>query len=368
MFKGTPVFDVHGHVSAPTAARNWIMGGFSSGFVGPSPFRRAGGGGGGGGEEGGGRGGANPLSDEAFAEANKRHIDYMDERNIDVQVLGPRPFTMMGYMPRHLLVRWCEFTNDTIKKQVDNYPTRHIGATMLPQIAEAPDLSNCIPEFEKCVKEFGFGGTYLSPDPDGRHNSPGMNTSYWDPVYAKCQEWNVPVFIHGTNCLDPRIAHIPGNYQVGFVVETFLASRILAYGDQFERFPGLRICIAHGGGALDRFITSSFHRIPRGKDTSNNLFFDTCLYDVDYLTLSIKQWGVAQTCFGTEAPGSGGAVRQQSDNPNQAGVGTTSDNLVPVIDSLDFLSEEDKLTILNKNPLKVFPSFANVKAPAGATV
>jgi predicted TIM-barrel fold metal-dependent hydrolase len=333
------------------------MGGFSSGYVGQSPLRRGGNGGGGGGEGGGGMAG---LDDEAFAAANKRHAEYMDARNIDVQIIGPRPFMMMGWMGRHLLPRWCEFTNDTIKKQVDNYPNRMLGATMLPQIAEAADLSNCVPEFEKCVKEYGFVGTYLSPDPDGRHNSPGMNTSYWDPVYAKCQEWNVPVFIHGTNCLDPRIGHIPGNYQVGFVVETFLASRILAYGDQFKRFPGLRICIAHGGGALDRFIDSSFHRIPRGADTKNNLFFDTCTYDVDYLALNIKQWGVDNVCFGTEAPGSGGAVRQDSDHPSKVNVGKTSDDLLPVIDSLPSLSEEDKIKIVNKNPLKVFPAFAKV--------
>lgn len=354
MFKGTKVLDVHGHVSAPPTARNWIMGGFSSGHVGESPYRRPAGAGGGG--EGGGGG----ITPESMLEANKRHIDYMDARNIDVQVIGPRPFMMMGWMQRHLLPRWCEFTNDTIHEQVKNFPGRFLGATMLPQIAEAADLSNCVPEFEKGVKEYGFVGTYLSPDPDGRHNSPGMNTKYWDPVYAKCQEWNVPVFIHGTNCLDGRIGHIPGNYQVGFVVETFLASRILAYGDQFERFPGLRICIAHGGGALDRFITSSNHRIPRGKDMTN-LYFDTCLYDVDYLALAIKQWGVDHICFGTEAPGSGGAVRQASDHAIQAGVGTTSDNLLPVLDAMPTLSDADIVQIVNKNPMKVFPGFAQAK-------
>jgi predicted TIM-barrel fold metal-dependent hydrolase len=362
LFKGTKVLDVHGHVSAPAAARNWIFGGFTSGYVGPSPFRSAGGGGGGGGEGGPGGGrGPNPLSDEAFMAENKRHADYMTERNIDVQVIGPRPFTMMGWMPRHLLGRWSEFTNDTIKKQVDNFPDRFLGASMLPQIAEAESLQNCVPEMEKTIKEYGFVATYLSPDPDGRHNSPGMNASYWDPIYAKCQEYNVPVFIHGTNCLDTRIAHIPANYQIGFVVETFLASRILAYGDQFERYPGLRICIAHGGGALDRFITSSNHRIPRGKDLSNNLYFDTCVYDPDYLALTIKQWGVKNICFGTEAPGSGGAVRQESDHPSKVGVGTTSDNLLPVIDSLPTLSEQDKMTIIHDNPLKVFPGFEKLK-------
>ncbi|MEX2431616.1 MAG: amidohydrolase family protein, partial [Dehalococcoidia bacterium] len=122
-------------------------------------------------------------------------------------------------------------------------------------------------------------------------------------------------------------------------------------------FPGLRICIAHAGGALDRFIMSSNHK---GNYKGDNLFFDTCTYDIDYLALAIKQWGVANIAFGTEAPGSGGAVRQESDHPSKVGVGTTSDNLLPVIDYLPDLSEEDKLTIVNKNPAKVFPGFAKV--------
>jgi len=337
------------------------MGGFSSGHVGPSPLRTGGSAGGG---APGQRRGPNPLSDEAIREANQAHVTYMDDRNIDVQAIGPRPFTMMGWMQRNLLTRWCEFTNDTIAKQVQNFPNRFTGAAMLPQIAEAPDLGNCVSEFEYCIKEYGFTGTYLSPDPDGRHNSPGMNTAYWDPIYQVCQDNDMPVFIHGSNCLDPRIGHIPGNYQVGFVVETFLASRILAYGDQFERFPGLRICLAHGGGALDRFIDSSFHRIPRNANVKNNLFFDTCLYDIDYLALSIRQWGVANTAFGTEAPGSGGAVRQESDHKSKVNVGKTSDDLVPVIDSFTFLSDEEKLTILNKNPAKVWPGLAKAQAMA----
>ncbi len=344
MFKGTKVLDVHGHVSAPNSVRTWIVGGFSSGHVGPSPLRATG-------------SASGDLSDEAFLRTNTMHTEYMDERNIDVQIIGPRPFTMMGWMPRHLLYPWCEFTNDTIRKQVQNFPNRYLGASMLPQIAEAPDLSNCIPEFEMNVKEYGFAGTYLSPDPDGRHNSPGMHEPYWYPVYEKCQEWNVPVFIHGTNCLDPRIGHIPSNYQVGFVVETFLATRILAFSNLFEKFPGLRICIAHAGGALDRFISSSRHR---GNWEGDNLFFDTCTYDIDYLELAIKQWGVANIAFGTEAPGSGRNVRQESDHPSGTAVGLTSDNLLPVIDYLPSLSEEDKVTIIHDNPLKVFPGFANV--------
>ena len=350
MFNGTKVLDVHGHVSGPPGTVSWIDMGFASGHQGASPFRS----------------GANRpgnLSDELMYERNKYHVDFMDDRNIDVQVLGPRPFRMMGWMPRHLLKRWCEFTNDTIHHQTQNFPDRFLSTTMLPQIAEAPDLSNCVDEFEYNIQERGFAGTYLSPDPDGRHNSPGMNdTKYWGPVYEVCERNNVPVFIHGTNCLDTRIAHIPGNYQVGFVVETFLASRILCYDSKnlFGRFPGLRICIAHGGGALDRFVDSARHR---GDWEGGNLFFDTCLYDIDYLALSIRQWGPAATAFGTEAPGSGGAVRKDGDHKSNVNIGRTSDDLLPIfqhyIDS-GTLTAEEVVDIIHNNPLKVFPQFANV--------
>ena len=80
MFKDTKVYDVHGHVSAPNAVRTWIVGGFSSGYTGPSPLRATG-------------SASGELSDEAFAKTFQMHTEYMDERNIDVQVLGDRKST-----------------------------------------------------------------------------------------------------------------------------------------------------------------------------------------------------------------------------------------------------------------------------------
>ena len=64
----------------------------------------------------------------------------MDDRNIDIQVIGPRPFIVLGWMEPHLLPSWTTFFNDCIKKQCDFFPDRFIGAATLPQISEAPDL------------------------------------------------------------------------------------------------------------------------------------------------------------------------------------------------------------------------------------
>jgi hypothetical protein len=56
--------------------------------------------------------------------------------------------------------------------------------------------------------------------------------------------------------------------------------------------------------------------------------------------------------FGTEAPGSGGAPRPDTGRPH--------DDLVPVIADFGFLSEDDKITIFNKNPARLFPRLAEL--------
>lgn len=346
MYNGTKVFDVHGHVSSPAGVRSWGLNLMASNTASRSPLAP-------GARRGGGRGGMD-LSDEAFQKAAQEHVDYMNERNIEVQLIGPRPFTTLGWMQPHLIQSWVGFTNDCIHTQCQLFPDRFIGAVMLPAVSEAPDLSNCVPELERCIKEFGFKAVYVSPDPSGQRLTPGMNTAYWYPVYEKCQQYGVPIIVHGTNCLDPRIGIIPQNYQVGFMYEQFVAMQLLSHSDVFERFPALKVNVCHGGGALNRFIATDGHLAQ--KDLSKNLFYDTCVYDIPVLEATIKQKGVKQILFGTEAPGSGGAVRPET--------GKTCDDLIPVIANFGFLSEADKLDIFNRNPAGFMPAFNQVPAAA----
>jgi hypothetical protein len=61
---------------------------------------------------------------------------------------------------------------------------------------------------------------------------------------------------------------------------------------------------------------------------------------------------VAQSLFGTEAPGSGGALPPDTGRPH--------DDLVLVTSSFAFLTEDDKATIFNTNPARLFPRLAVV--------
>lgn len=154
--------------------------------------------------------------------------------------------------------------------------------------------------------------------------------------------------MHGTTSRDPRFAVVPNNYQLGFLVEQYLAGQFLAHSDVFERFPTLRVVLCHCGGALNRFIPTDPHISQR--DLSANLFYDTCVYDLHVLEAGIKQRGISQLLFGTEAPGSGRTVRPET--------GRASDDLVPVLAGFDFLSAEDRRSLFWSNFERVIPAMA----------
>ena len=338
MYNNVRVLDVHGHVSVPFSANSFLVLMMGSNTPMASPIGQD-------------RAGPAGVSREDFHAAAFGHAKYMDERNIDVQIIGPRPFLMRAWMEPHLLPAWTRYVNDMIHQQCQMFPDRFLGAAMLPQLSDAPDVSNCLDELNRCVTELGFAAAYVSPDPAGRRTTPGMHEPYWYPLYARAQELGIPLIVHGTNALDPRFRVVPHNYQLGFLTEQYLAGQFLSHGDVFSRFPVLRVIICHCGGALDRLIPT-VHHIAQ-KDLSENLFYDTCGYDLNFLEAAIKQRGVPRMLFGTEAPGSGRAVRPET--------GRTSDDLVPVIGSFDFLTEDDKIKIFNENPARVVPALAKIR-------
>jgi len=283
------------------------------------------------------------MTDEQLENAQQRHLKFMDDRNIDIQLIGPRPIAMWHWMRPFLQDFWCRTVNDVIARIVKLHPDRFRGMAQLPQSKEK-DTRHCATELERCVKELGFDGAYLNPDPAGDKQAPGVHEEYWSPLYERAVELDVPLMVHPSITYDRRLEIIPSNYQMNNYLEEFVAMQLYSHSHVFKVFPKLKIVICHCGGGLNRFIPTDKH-VGQG-DFSKNLFYDCCCYDEYYLEAAIKQRGVDQMLFGTESPGSGGAVRPDTGKP--------SDDLIPVIDSLGFLSAEDKLKIFQKNPLKVF--------------
>jgi predicted TIM-barrel fold metal-dependent hydrolase len=359
MFGDTTVIDVHGHISSPPQVRAFAynliaLRNRSDNFT---------------------------LSDDAVKPAMDRHLRMLDERGIDVQLLSPRPVAMMHWERPFIVRMWTRATNDLIAQQCRLQPGRFAGIAQLPQNVDR-DTSNCVEELERCVTELGFVGALVNPDPGGDRRAPGMDADYWYPLYAKAQELDATLIVHPASSRDPRLESIARQYQYNNLTEETLATLLLEQSDVFERFPRLRIVICHCGGASRRLLDLGDPldavRQGRGIDTTirrsgehsggqvgieidwnyggkrditQNLFFDTCAYDPYFLATAIRQRGVDRMVFGTEVPGAGSAMV----NPD---TGKPADDLLAVLDGFDFLTDEERLRIVNANPLRVFPLLA----------
>lgn len=369
MFKGKKVIDIHGHISTPPHFRAHAYNLIALRTPGE---------------------GAIQIPEAAMKQALERHLRMMDERRIDVQLISPRPVAMMHWERPFLQESWARTTNDVIAQQCSMHPSRFVGVGQLPQTPEL-NIPSCVEELERCIRELGFVGAIVNPDPGGDRRAPGLDDEAWYPLYERAEALNATLVIHPSITRDPRVERIPHSYQYNNMTEETLATLLLEHGDVFRRFPKLRIVVCHCGGCLRRLLelgevadatkphgpgnvvqasgeqaggqvgtgAGKVAALPKRPDWSRNLFFDTCAYDSWFLAAAIRQRGPAQMAFGTEAPGSGSAAL----NPL---TGKPADDVLSTIESFDFITDQQKLDIVHYNPQRIFPLLAHAPALAAA--
>jgi 4-oxalmesaconate hydratase len=288
------------------------------------------------------------VSDETVERTASRLITIMDGVGTDVQFLSPRPYMMMhSIRPARVGTMWTRAVNDVIHAKCRLFPNRFRGVAGLPQYRrDSP--KNCIEELERCVRELGFVGCLLNPDPTEGEESPppGLGDSFWYPLYEKLVELDVPALVHSAGCCDPR-----ESYTLKFINEESIAVISLLESSVFKDFPGLKIVISHGGGAIPyqmgRFRAWAERRGEMSFDEQlRKLYFDTCNYSSESLEFQLRVLGVDNCMFGTERPGTG-TIRCATS-------GRDFDDLKPIIDSIPWLTQADKYKIFEGNCRKVY--------------
>jgi 4-oxalmesaconate hydratase len=289
------------------------------------------------------------VSDEALNKAATGLIAKMDEVGTDVQFISPRPYMMLHSLrPAAVSQTWNGLVNDVIARQVKMFPKRFRGVAALPQFRDSSP-ANCIDELDRCVNELGFVGCLLNPDPCEGDSTPppGLGDRFWYPLYEKMVELDVPALIHSAACCHPR-----ESYTLHFINEENIAIISLLQSTVFEDFPNLKIVIAHGGGAIPyqmgRFRAWHHRRSTPGTfdERLRQLYFDTCNYSREALDLLFRVVGTDRCLFGTERPGTG-SVKDPA-------TGKFYDDLRPVIEGIEWLSDQDRSKIFELNARKVY--------------
>jgi predicted TIM-barrel fold metal-dependent hydrolase len=370
MLDNTPVIDVHGHLSSPPQVRAYAYNLIALRSPGDGELR---------------------LPDEAVDAARKRHIRVLDERNIDRQLLSPRPAAMMHWERPFIVGTWTRVTNNLIAQMCRLEPTRFAGVGQLPQNA-ALGTENCLEELERCVTELGFVGAVVNPDPSGDSSAPGMDDPYWYPLYRKAADLGATLVVHPSLSKDPRLEPLSHSYQFNNLFQETLATALLEHSRVFAEFPALKILVCHGGGAPRRLLaqgdlldaTAAEPETVRpsgeqaggqvgitlqaaawpadaaagpagsgGSAGDGQLFFDTCCYDPHFLAAVLRQRGPSRMLFGTEAPGSGTHLV----NP---ATGRPADDVLATLRGLGILSAGQLREVVYDNPLRAFPLLAKV--------
>lgn len=290
------------------------------------------------------------ISDEVVrASIVDNQLKLINERGSDLTIFSPRA-SHMGHHEgdQRISQEWTMHCNNMIKRVVDMFPDKFVGVCQLPQSPGA-DLTESIKELERCVKELGFIGCNLNPDPSGgKWDTVPLTDKYWYPLYEKMVELDVPAMIHVSASCNVNF-HATGAHYMNADTTAFMQ---LIQGDLFKDFPTLRFIIPHGGGAVPyhwgryRGLADMLKQPSLDTHLMNNVFFDTCVYHQPGIDLLVEVIDNKNILFGSEMIG---AVR---------GIDPTTghffDDTKRYIDAAK-ITPAEKHSIFETNTRKVFP-------------
>jgi 4-oxalmesaconate hydratase len=290
------------------------------------------------------------ISDDDIRETiDNNQLKLMKERGSDMTLFSPRASFMAHHIGDfNVSSTWAAICNELVYRVSALYPDNFATVAMLPQ-SPGVDPKTCIPELEKCVKEYGAVGINLNPDPSGGHwTSPPLTNKHWYPIYEKMVEYDLPAMIHvSTSC--NACFHTTGAHYLNADTTAFMQ---LLEGDLFKDFSTLKFLIPHGGGAAPyhwgrfRGLAMMLNKPKLEEHLLNNIYFDTCVYHqpgIDLLTTVVPSKNIL---FASEMIGAVRAIDPQT--------GFQFDDTKRYIEANTQLSAEEKYQVYEGNTRRVF--------------
>jgi aminocarboxymuconate-semialdehyde decarboxylase len=230
----------------------------------------------------------------------------MDAMGVDIQVLSASLVHQgLEWADAQTSLRLARTTNDWIAKAVASHPTRLLGLGTLP--LHVPAL--VVAELERCMRDLGLRGAAISTTAGAME----LGDPQLRPFWAKAEELGAIVFIHPGGNRDARFKRYHLWNSVGQAFEEAMAISSLMYDGVLESFPGLKICVSHGGGympyymgRIDRnYIEKANTRINMSKppiDYLRMLYFDSCVYERSVLQHLVEKVGAERVLLGSDYP------------------------------------------------------------------
>ncbi len=233
-------------------------------------------------------------------------LEHMDRTGIDIQAVSTSPMQYYYWAEPELGRQTARLINENIARICGDHPDRFVGLATVP--LQAPDLA--VAELERAVKQLGMRGVEICTNVNGEE----LSAERFRPFFAKAEELGILIFMHpsgfthGQRLSDHYFINVIGN-----PLDSTVAVHHLIFDGVLERYPGLKIVVAHGGGYLPAYSGRIDHahgarpdcrRVISKKPTSylRKLYFDTIVFTHHQLEYLASQWGADHIMLGTDYP------------------------------------------------------------------
>ena len=255
---------------------------------------------------------SNAVNAKLFAEIGPKlngvdeRIGEMDRMGVDIQAISPSPGQYYYFAPPELGRQASRIVNDGIASAVARHPDRLVGMGTVP----LQDTQMAVAEMHRCVSELGLRGIEISSHVNGRE----LAEDGLSPFFAAAEELGILLFLHplgfthGERLSDHYLNNIVGN-----PIESTIALAHLIFGGVLDAHPGLKLCVAHGGGYLPGYWGRMDHAWKVRADCRQHIarkpssylrqvWLDTLVFDPEELQSLVRTHGADHLCLGTDYP------------------------------------------------------------------
>jgi len=235
-------------------------------------------------------------------------LQQMDEQGIDIQAVSLHVGQYHHWADRDLATEIVNIQNNKIAELCAAHPERFVG---LGAVAlQHPDLA--VEQMKHAIKELDMRGFMIT----GSVNDEELSDPKFHPFWAAAEEMGTVIFIHPRNFTAGQ-SRLEGNGELSNVIgnplETTVALSHLIFEGTLDKYPGVKICAAHGGGYLPSYIGRSDHCVENWpgvckpgdqlpSEYLHQLYFDTLVYSTENLRHLIATVGADRLVIGTDFP------------------------------------------------------------------
>jgi predicted TIM-barrel fold metal-dependent hydrolase len=239
----------------------------------------------------------------------EQRLKEMDAMAIDMEILSINPFWYGK--DRDTAAAIVKVQNEKLAELCASRPERFGAFASLT--LQYPDLA--VQQLETAIKKQGLRGAAIGASVLGED----FSDPKFHPVWAKAEELGAVLFIHPQST--PELAkRFKGNgwlsNTIGNPLDTTIALQHLIFEGTLDRFPGLKVLAAHGGGYLGSYAPRSDHACfvspqncnpnvtlkKKPSEYLNQLHFDALVFTPEGLRHLVAQVGASQVMLGTDHP------------------------------------------------------------------